>query len=57
MNGHPVTYRVGVDNLTNEKYWLTSFGFILNQGVPRTVRASCHVYPLAARQPLRVRHA
>ncbi len=40
MNGHPVTYRVGVDNLTNEKYWLTSFGFILNQGVPRTIRAS-----------------
>nr|WP_239538388.1 TonB-dependent siderophore receptor [Dyella mobilis] len=38
--GHPVTYRLGIDNLTNEKYWLTSFGFILNQGTPRTVRAS-----------------
>ena len=37
---HAVTYRVGVDNLTDEKYWLTSFGFILNQGTPRTVRAS-----------------
>jgi iron complex outermembrane recepter protein len=37
---HPVTYRVGVDNLANEKYWLTSWGFILNQGTPRTVRAS-----------------
>jgi iron complex outermembrane recepter protein len=40
LGNHPVTYRVGVDNLTNEKYWLTSFGFILNQGTPRTVRAS-----------------
>jgi iron complex outermembrane recepter protein len=40
MGNHGVTYRVGVDNLTNEKYWLTSFGFILNQGTPRTVRAS-----------------
>lgn len=40
LGSHPVTYRVGVDNLTNEKYWLTSFGFILNQGTPRTVRAS-----------------
>jgi iron complex outermembrane recepter protein len=40
IGSHPVTYRVGVDNLGNEKYWLTSFGFILNQGTPRTVRAS-----------------
>jgi iron complex outermembrane receptor protein len=38
-----VTYRLGVDNVTNEKYWLTSFGFILNQGTPRTVRASVTV--------------
>jgi iron complex outermembrane recepter protein len=37
---HPVTYRLAVDNLANEKYWLTSWGFILNQGTPRTVRAS-----------------
>lgn len=40
LGGHAVTYRAGIDNLTNEKYWLTSFGFILNQGTPRTVRAS-----------------
>ncbi|GGA00094.1 TonB-dependent siderophore receptor [Dyella caseinilytica] len=40
LGSHPVTYRVGLDNLTNEKYWLTSWGFILNQGTPRTVRAS-----------------
>lgn len=40
LDHHAVTYRLGVDNLTNEKYWLTSFGFILNQGAPRTVRAS-----------------
>lgn len=40
VGSHAVTYRVGVDNLANEKYWLTSWGFILNQGTPRTVRAS-----------------
>lgn len=40
LGKHAVTYRVGVDNLADEKYWLTSFGFILNQGTPRTVRAS-----------------
>lgn len=39
LGGHPVIYRVGIDNLADEKYWLTSFGFILNQGTPRTVRA------------------
>jgi iron complex outermembrane receptor protein len=43
LGKHAVTYRVGVDNVTNEKYWLTSFGFILNQGTPRTVRASVTV--------------
>jgi len=40
LGGHAFTYRAGIDNLTNEKYWLTSWGFILNQGTPRTVRAS-----------------
>jgi iron complex outermembrane receptor protein len=40
LGGHAVTYRAGIDNLANEKYWLTSYGFILNQGTPRTVRAS-----------------
>src|ERR1700722_7229953 len=38
--GHTLPYRAGIDNLPNEKYWLTSWGFILNQGTPRTVRAS-----------------
>jgi len=40
MGGHTFTYRAGINNLTNEKYWLTSWGFILNQGTPRTARAS-----------------
>jgi iron complex outermembrane receptor protein len=40
LGSHAITYRVGIDNLTNEKYWLTSWGFILNQGTPRTARAS-----------------
>lgn len=40
LGRHSVTYRVGIDNLTDENYWLTSFGFILNQGTPRTLRAS-----------------
>lgn len=40
LGGHTLTWRAGIDNLTNEKYWLTSWGFILNQGTPRTVRAS-----------------
>ena len=38
--GHQLTWRLGIDNLANEKYWLTSWGFILNQGTPRSVRAS-----------------
>jgi iron complex outermembrane receptor protein len=40
LGNHAVTYRVGIDNIADEKYWLTSFGFILNQGTPRTLRAS-----------------
>ena len=40
LGSHAITYRLGIDNLANEKYWLTSWGFILNQGTPRTVRAS-----------------
>ena len=39
-SGHPVIWCAGIDNLGNEKYWLTSWGFILNQGTPRTLRAS-----------------
>jgi outer membrane receptor for ferric coprogen and ferric-rhodotorulic acid len=38
--GHVLTWRACIDNLTNEKYWLANWGFILNQGTPRTVRAS-----------------
>ena len=44
MGGKPVTLRFNVDNLTNEKYWLPSWGFILVQGAPRTFRASATVY-------------
>jgi len=40
LDHHTVTWRAGIDNLTNERYWLASWGFILNQGLPRTVRAS-----------------
>ncbi|MBD8897594.1 TonB-dependent siderophore receptor [Rhodanobacter sp. DHG33] len=43
LGGHAVTWRAGIDNLANEKYWLASWGFILNQGTPRTVRASVTV--------------
>ncbi|GGP18316.1 TonB-dependent siderophore receptor [Silvimonas iriomotensis] len=39
-NNTKVTLRLNLDNITNEKYWLTSWGFILNQGEPRTVKAS-----------------
>ncbi|PLC42529.1 TonB-dependent siderophore receptor [Ralstonia pickettii] len=44
VGGKPVTLRFNVDNLTNEKYWLPSWGFILVQGAPRTFRASATVY-------------
>ena len=44
VGGKPVTLRFNVDNLTNEKYWLPSWGFILAQGAPRTFRASATVY-------------
>jgi iron complex outermembrane receptor protein len=40
LGTHAVSYRVGIDNIADERYWLTSFGFILNQGTPRTLRAS-----------------
>ncbi|PLT17755.1 TonB-dependent siderophore receptor [Ralstonia mannitolilytica] len=44
VGGKPVTLRFNVDNLTNERYWLPSWGFILVQGAPRTYRASATVY-------------
>ncbi|AOY00728.1 hypothetical protein BJP62_09945 [Jeongeupia sp. USM3] len=40
VGGQDVTLRLNVDNVTNEAYWLTSYGFILTQGAPRTIRAS-----------------
>ena len=39
----PVTLRVGVDNVANERYWASafdSFAIALLQGQPRTVKAS-----------------
>ena len=41
--GKAVTLRFNIDNLTNEKYWLPSWGFILAQGAPRTFRASATI--------------
>lgn len=39
--GHtPVIYRINLDNVTNERYWLTAWEAILNQGPPRVLRAS-----------------
>ncbi|CCJ76586.1 Ferrichrome-iron receptor [Cronobacter muytjensii 530] len=37
-----VTWRAGVDNVTNEKYWSTveSSGIYLYQGKPRTLKLS-----------------
>ena len=44
LTGKPATLRFNIDNLTNEKYWLPSWGFILVQGAPRTFRASATAY-------------
>jgi len=40
VGGKDVTFRANLDNLTNEKYWLGSWGYGLIQGAPRTLRAS-----------------
>lgn len=42
-NTQKVTLRLNLDNVTNEKYWLTSWGFILNQGTPRMLKASAQL--------------
>ncbi|WP_255988300.1 TonB-dependent siderophore receptor [Chitinolyticbacter albus] len=43
VGNEDVTLRLNLDNLTNEKYWQTSWGFILTQGAPRTLRASAQI--------------
>ncbi|MCQ8241534.1 TonB-dependent receptor [Rhizosaccharibacter radicis] len=37
---HPVTVRVGVNNITNERYWDSALGGVLTQGVPRAYTLS-----------------
>ncbi|KAF0814749.1 Ferrichrome receptor FcuA [Andreprevotia sp. IGB-42] len=39
-NDQKMTLRLNLDNVANEKYWTTSWGFILTQGAPRTIKAS-----------------
>ena len=42
----PVTLRVGVDNVTNERYWASAFDAFENallQGNPRTFKASVSI--------------
>lgn len=43
VGGRDLTLRLNVDNVTNEEYWQTSWGFILVQGAPRTVKASAQL--------------
>jgi iron complex outermembrane receptor protein len=40
---HPVTLRVGAENVANRRYWTSAFGGYLLQGQPRTVKASITV--------------
>lgn len=40
---YPVTFRLNLDNITNEKYWLVGWESIMNQGAPRVLRASVEV--------------
>lgn len=40
---YPVTLRLNLDNITNEKYWLVGWESIMNQGAPRVLRASVEV--------------
>ena len=35
--------RANIDNLTNEKYWVGSWGYSLTQGAPRTARVSAEI--------------
>lgn len=43
LGGKDVTFRANLDNLTNEKYWLGSWGYGLIQGAPRTFHASAEM--------------
>ncbi|WKB51330.1 TonB-dependent siderophore receptor [Eleftheria terrae] len=43
LGGHDTTFRLNVDNVTDRAYWQGSWGFILTQGAPRTVRASAQI--------------
>jgi iron complex outermembrane receptor protein len=39
----PITFRAGVDNVTNERYWASALGGYLVQGLPRTFKLSATV--------------
>lgn len=39
----PITFRFNVDNVANERYWSSSLGGYLVQGMPRTFKASATV--------------
>ena len=41
--GAPVTLRFNVDNVANERYWASSLGGYLVQGMPRTFKASATI--------------
>ena len=40
VDQHPVTFRLGADNLLDKSYWASTFGGYLHQGAPRTIKAS-----------------
>jgi iron complex outermembrane recepter protein len=42
-SGTPVTLRFNVDNVANDRYWASSLGGYLVQGMPRTFKASATV--------------
>jgi iron complex outermembrane receptor protein len=39
----PITFRLNVDNIANKRYWASSLGGYLVQGMPRTLKASATV--------------
>jgi iron complex outermembrane receptor protein len=39
----PITFRFNVDNIANKRYWASSLGGYLVQGMPRTLKASATV--------------
>ncbi|MCW4460710.1 TonB-dependent receptor [Sphingomonas sp. BT-65] len=41
--GAPLTFRFNVDNVANERYWASSLGGYLVQGMPRTFKASATI--------------